>query len=681
MQHGSVRTLRRDNQQISRRSSLGAGFASNHASRTNSVMTEVTPLLNGSGEKLVTPLPRLPMAILALAIFSEPVSSTILLPFIYFMVRDFHVAEDEKAIGFYAGTIASAYFLAQFVTSIPWGSLSDRYGRRPVLLIGLIGNTITMIMFGLSPNLAIAVLSRCLCGALNGNVGVSKSVLGEITDSTNQPMAFAMFGFCWGVGGIAGPVLGGLLANPATQFPDVFGGIELFKRFPYFLPCAVSAVISIIGLFMTYFFFEETNPAVIHQDDYSRPPSISDSLLSVMNSKLTQTLSNMFGNVDAYPRRFSIAGNDHIAGVEIQPQESFYKQMFEEYGSSVATNSNSMAELVTGFGMVQPVMDLPEMVRTITQSTVTGNGNYHPDAEYHAHYGEINPNNIEEAMKYFVVTETESETIVSKAVPEEEVAGLVEGQQSLVSEWREDGEGVPDEVRTVVLMLPENMPDPGQEKKRWSLGLGISKLSGDVIISYTLFAVALPEIGGLGWNSPDLAISLALMGLVQLVAQFVLYPMINARVSTMTLYRWSSMMYIPLYMTCPIISHYGDVWGAEGDRWIWYFMLLNLTIRFTLSTFSYTAVMLMVNNSAPVESLGTVNGVAQMSVSFVRGIGPALGGSLWSFSLTSGMGFPFNYFFVFIFMSFISLLNFLSTWPIPAWVGEARDGAAVMHMG
>lgn len=112
---------------------------------------------------------------------------------------------------------------------------------------------------------------------------------------------------------------------------------------------------------------------------------------------------------------------------------------------------------------------------------------------------------------------------------------------------------------------------------------------------FSLFAVALPAIGGLGWNSPDLAISLALMGLVQLVAQFVLYPMINARVSTMTLYRWSSMMYIPLYMTCPIISHYGDVWGAEGARWVWYLMLLNLTIRFTLSTFSYTAVMLMVS--------------------------------------------------------------------------------------
>jgi hypothetical protein len=79
--------------------------------------------------------------------------------------------------------------------------------------------------------------------------------------------------------------------------------------------------------------------------------------------------------------------------------------------------------------------------------------------------------------------------------------------------------------------------------------------------------------------------------------------------------------------------------------------------------------------------LGTVNGVGQTSVSFVRAIGPALGGSLWSFSLTSGFGFPFNYYFVFIFMSFLSLLNYLSTLPLPTWVGEAREGAAVMHMG
>lgn len=87
MQHGTIRSIRRDHQRHSRQSSSVAGFLSNHASRTNSVMTEVTPLLDAAGEKYITPLPRMPMAILALAIFSEPVSSTILLPFIYFMVN------------------------------------------------------------------------------------------------------------------------------------------------------------------------------------------------------------------------------------------------------------------------------------------------------------------------------------------------------------------------------------------------------------------------------------------------------------------------------------------------------------------------------------------------------------------------------------------------------------------
>lgn len=90
MQHGSVNSIRRDLEQQHIRSSSGVtAFASHNASRTNSAMTEVTPLLNNApGEKYITPLPRLPLGILAIAIFSEPVSSTILLPFIYFMASN-----------------------------------------------------------------------------------------------------------------------------------------------------------------------------------------------------------------------------------------------------------------------------------------------------------------------------------------------------------------------------------------------------------------------------------------------------------------------------------------------------------------------------------------------------------------------------------------------------------------
>jgi MFS family permease len=81
-----------------------------------------------------------------------------------------------------------------------WGRISDRHGRRPVLLTGLIGNSLSSCLFGLSKNLWWAIGSRALCGIMNGNSGVARSLVSEITDNTNKAKAFAIFGFCWGAG-------------------------------------------------------------------------------------------------------------------------------------------------------------------------------------------------------------------------------------------------------------------------------------------------------------------------------------------------------------------------------------------------------------------------------------------------------------------------------------------------
>ncbi|KAI9355683.1 major facilitator superfamily domain-containing protein [Zopfochytrium polystomum] len=186
-------------------------------------------------------------------------SMTILFPFVYFMVRDFGIA-DEKNIGFYVGFIASSFSLAQFLTSLFWGWVSDRVGRRPVLLLGLIGNTVSLLMFGQSHSLWWAIMSRSLCGFLNGNVGVAKSLLGEITDATNQTKAFSLFGLMWSIGMICGPILGGFLANPATTYPGLFGGCPFLRANPYFLPCLLSASISMIGFTVGFFYLEETLP-------------------------------------------------------------------------------------------------------------------------------------------------------------------------------------------------------------------------------------------------------------------------------------------------------------------------------------------------------------------------------------------------------------------------------------
>lgn len=89
-------------------------------------------------------------------------------PYIYYMVQSFHATQDEKQITFYAGLVTSAFAFAEALSSMIWGSLSDRIGRKPVLLTGLAGTGLSMLLFGFSTSLPLAVIARFLGGLLNG---------------------------------------------------------------------------------------------------------------------------------------------------------------------------------------------------------------------------------------------------------------------------------------------------------------------------------------------------------------------------------------------------------------------------------------------------------------------------------------------------------------------------------
>jgi MFS family permease len=89
-------------------------------------------------------------------------------PYIYFMVKSYKITNDERELAMYAGLVTSAFALAEFVGSIFWGRLSDRVGRKPVLLTGMAGTGISMIIFGFAPSLSVAMFARAMGGILNG---------------------------------------------------------------------------------------------------------------------------------------------------------------------------------------------------------------------------------------------------------------------------------------------------------------------------------------------------------------------------------------------------------------------------------------------------------------------------------------------------------------------------------
>lgn len=95
-------------------------------------------------------------------------------PYIYHMVKDFNITEDENKISFFAGMVTSAFTFAEFSTGFLWGRLSDKIGRKPVLLCGLGGTGLSVLLFGFAPSLPIALFARALGGLLNGLVSLLK---------------------------------------------------------------------------------------------------------------------------------------------------------------------------------------------------------------------------------------------------------------------------------------------------------------------------------------------------------------------------------------------------------------------------------------------------------------------------------------------------------------------------
>ncbi|KIM30839.1 hypothetical protein M408DRAFT_327795 [Serendipita vermifera MAFF 305830] len=208
---------------------------------------------------LETPLPWKQLGILLLLNICEPISATVIYPFIAQLIEELGVAKDKESIGYYVGLVESLFFLTEAFFVLQWGRLSDRIGRKPVLLIGLLGLVLSMTSFGLSHSFFAIIVSRALAGALNGNIGVMKSAIGEITDESNMARAFSFLPLIWFIGSTVAPILGGYLSHPAETFPSVFGH-AFWRENPYFLPCGTTALFTLICFTTAFIFLKETKP-------------------------------------------------------------------------------------------------------------------------------------------------------------------------------------------------------------------------------------------------------------------------------------------------------------------------------------------------------------------------------------------------------------------------------------
>ena len=181
------------------------------------------------------------MPFIMLTVLIDMVSIGLIIPVLPLLVGTFTSSPSEQA--FWYGAVTIVFGIANFFGSPILGRLSDRYGRRPVLLIGFSGLALSFFVTGLATALWMLLAVRLLSGAMQSNIAVANAYVADITPPADRAKAFGKLGAMLGMGFILGPVLGGLL-----------GGISLH------LPFFVSGTLACVNWLYGYFVLPESLP-------------------------------------------------------------------------------------------------------------------------------------------------------------------------------------------------------------------------------------------------------------------------------------------------------------------------------------------------------------------------------------------------------------------------------------
>jgi MFS family permease len=135
----------------------------------------------------------------------------------------------------------SAFSFGQFLGEPFWGRLSDRIGRRPVLIVTIAGAALTYFALAFSPNIVAALASRFVCGFLSGNISTLQGALADMTPPHERAAKMGLMGSAFSMGFMTGPALGGLLAQP--QLGPVGFHLPLFAAAGFGLASAVAVML------------------------------------------------------------------------------------------------------------------------------------------------------------------------------------------------------------------------------------------------------------------------------------------------------------------------------------------------------------------------------------------------------------------------------------------------------
>ena len=229
---------------------------------------EVLPQSNTENEKFLTK----PLIIIFITVFIDLVGFGIVIPLLpYYAESDLF-----SSTPFEIGILVASYSLMQFIFSPILGSLSDKYGRRPILFFSIIGSAIGYLFIGFAFALWMVFLGRIIAGITGGNISTAQAYIADATSKENRAKGMGLFGAMFGLGFVFGPVIGGILSRYGTHIPFLF-----------------AAVLSALNAILVYLILPETVDTANYNPNKTRTSRLTEMFESLGDAKF-KTLNAVY---------------------------------------------------------------------------------------------------------------------------------------------------------------------------------------------------------------------------------------------------------------------------------------------------------------------------------------------------------------------------------------------------
>ena len=166
-----------------------------------------------------------PLVIIFVTVFIDLLGFGIIIPLLPFY------AESFGANAFTIGLLGTSYSLMQFAFSPIWGRWSDRIGRRPIILVGLLGSCLSYVTMALAGSLVLLFAARIIGGIAGANIPTAQAYIADITTPEDRARGMGLMGTAFGLGFIFGPAIGGLLSRVSPETPMWFAAALCFANF------------------------------------------------------------------------------------------------------------------------------------------------------------------------------------------------------------------------------------------------------------------------------------------------------------------------------------------------------------------------------------------------------------------------------------------------------------------